>query len=334
MSRSVLSRGFFAAAETVDKRFSWHRLPRPLGVLTLMGLRDQLRAENLYATESRNGGAEPPPWSPRYLTARTLDGTYNDLRSARMGSAGTRFGRNFPPEHTYPEQMPRLLEPNPRTVSRELLTREEFLPASTLNVLAAAWIQFEVHDWVFHGVPGADDPWQVQCSDDDEWPEKPMLIRRTCPDPSPDANGGPATWVNTETHWWDGSQIYGGSEEEAARLRAGELGRLRMDERGLVPRELDELLDYAGVPGTMWVGLSVLHSLFMREHNAICDRLRAEHPQWDDEQLFQTAARRNPHGRLTTPQDVGRAIVVLSHPDTYWITGNVIGVDGGEDIVG
>ena len=29
-----------------------------------------------------------------------------------------------------------------------------------------------------------------------------------------------------------------------------------------------------------------------------------------------------------------RAIVVLSHPDTYWITGNVIGVDGGEDIVG
>jgi hypothetical protein len=25
---------------------------------------------------------------------------------------------------------------------------------------------------------------------------------------------------------------------------------------------------------------------------------------------------------------------VLSHPDTYWITGNVIGVDGGEEIVG
>jgi NAD(P)-dependent dehydrogenase (short-subunit alcohol dehydrogenase family) len=46
------------------------------------------------------------------------------------------------------------------------------------------------------------------------------------------------------------------------------------------------------------------------------------------------AHRRNPSGRLTTPEDVARAIVVLSHPDTYWITGNVIGVDGGEDIVG
>jgi len=45
------------------------------------------------------------------------------------------------------------------------------------------------------------------------------------------------------------------------------------------------------------------------------------------------ARRRNPSGRLTTPEDVARAIVVLSHPDTAWITGNVIGVDGGEDVV-
>jgi len=46
------------------------------------------------------------------------------------------------------------------------------------------------------------------------------------------------------------------------------------------------------------------------------------------------AAERNPHRRLTTVEDVAKAIVVLSHPDTYWITGNVIGVDGGEEIVG
>ncbi len=46
------------------------------------------------------------------------------------------------------------------------------------------------------------------------------------------------------------------------------------------------------------------------------------------------AAARNPSGRLTTTEDVARALVVLAHPDTYWITGNVIGVDGGEDITG
>jgi len=50
--------------------------------------------------------------------------------------------------------------------------------------------------------------------------------------------------------------------------------------------------------------------------------------------IIAEARRRNPSGRMTTTEDVARAIVVLAHPDTYWITGNVIGVDGGEDIVG
>ena len=52
------------------------------------------------------------------------------------------------------------------------------------------------------------------------------------------------------------------------------------------------------------------------------------------EVLVDQARHRNPSGRLTTPDDVARALVVLAHPDTAWITGNVIGVDGGEDIVG
>jgi NAD(P)-dependent dehydrogenase (short-subunit alcohol dehydrogenase family) len=51
-------------------------------------------------------------------------------------------------------------------------------------------------------------------------------------------------------------------------------------------------------------------------------------------ELVAQAMRRNPAGRLTAPEDVARAIVSLSHPDTYWVTGNVIGVDGGEDVVG
>ncbi len=52
-----------------------------------------------------------------------------------------------------------------------------------------------------------------------------------------------------------------------------------------------------------------------------------------NEVLIEGARRKNPHHRLTTPQDVAAAVGVLSRPETYWITGNVIGVDGGEDIV-
>ena len=48
------------------------------------------------------------------------------------------------------------------------------------------------------------------------------------------------------------------------------------------------------------------------------------------ETLIQYALARNPHHRLTTPDDVARAIALLSHEDSYWITGNTIRVDGGE----
>ena len=52
------------------------------------------------------------------------------------------------------------------------------------------------------------------------------------------------------------------------------------------------------------------------------------------EKLLATAMSRNPQGRLTTSEDIGRAIRVLSMPETAWMTGNTIRVDGGEGIVG
>ena len=52
----------------------------------------------------------------------------------------------------------------------------------------------------------------------------------------------------------------------------------------------------AGVDG-WWVGLELLHTLFMREHNAVCDTLHAAYPSWSDDQLFdeRTAGHRRAH---------------------------------------
>ncbi len=52
------------------------------------------------------------------------------------------------------------------------------------------------------------------------------------------------------------------------------------------------------------------------------------------DRLFEEAKRRNPHRRLTTPEDVAQAVVALSTPGADWITGNVINVDGGEEVSG
>jgi len=51
-------------------------------------------------------------------------------------------------------------------------------------------------------------------------------------------------------------------------------------------------------------------------------------PGW--RQLVEAAQTRNPMGRLTRPEDVAEALTVLATPQTRWMTGNIIGVDGGE----
>ena len=121
-----LKRGLIELAHRVDRRVGWHRLPVPLALPVLAAMRERLRERNLYDTgqptdlpvPATNGDGER-----RYLTSRTVDGTFTDLDDPLMGSAGTRFGRNFPLEHTFPEQEPRLSTPNPRTVSLDLMTR-------------------------------------------------------------------------------------------------------------------------------------------------------------------------------------------------------------------
>lgn len=50
------------------------------------------------------------------------------------------------------------------------------------------------------------------------------------------------------------------------------------------------------------------------------------------ESMIGDAKKRNPHGRLTRPEDIAEAIALFSRPESSWMTGNVLGVDGGEFI--
>jgi NAD(P)-dependent dehydrogenase (short-subunit alcohol dehydrogenase family) len=51
------------------------------------------------------------------------------------------------------------------------------------------------------------------------------------------------------------------------------------------------------------------------------------------QKMLESTKLKNPRGRLTTPEDIAHAIVLLCTEKADWISGNVIGVDGGEDIV-
>lgn len=270
----------------------WYRLPTFLALGVLSHFRRRMRGANLHDTSRIESPGFPrlgPP-DARPRNARTADGSYNDLQMPGMGAAGARFGRNVPLHEAVPESGPALLTPSPRKVSVELLTRDRFKPATSLNLLAAAWIQFQLHDWISHGHNERDNPIEVPLEPGDSWPERPMRIRRTRRDrtrPAVPAHPTP-TFENTETHWWDGSQVYGSNAETVQRVRAGHDGKLAMGPDRLLPLDANGT-EITGVTGNWWIGLGLMHTLFALEHNAICDRLRKSHPGWSDDELFDRA---------------------------------------------
>ena len=108
-----------------------------------------------------------------------MDGSYNDLAVPSAGMAGSRFGRNVPLVAAGRPAPAEVVEPSPREVSRQLMTRNELIPATSVNALVAPWLQWMIRDWFSHGKSPTEDPWRVELADDDPWPERPMLIMRT-----------------------------------------------------------------------------------------------------------------------------------------------------------
>jgi hypothetical protein len=284
MPDNPISKVTSAAFERINRSKDWWELPIPAALLNLSAFRDELREFNLYDTEVPENGGTTTGEPPKY---RTYDGAQTDPENPNMGKTGMRFGRNVPIEVTYPREQA-MLDPSPREVSRALLNRDSFKPATSLNLLAACWLQFQNHDWFSHGDNSETEFLEVPLPEGDDWSENPMRVRRTNPDSTNAGGELPPTYINKVTPWWDGSQLYGSTEEQNRPLRTGEDGKMIVED-GRLPEEPDAGLhgvDQTGFNDNYWVGLSLMHTLFVKEHNAICDMLKQHNPAWDDEKLF------------------------------------------------
>ncbi|MGE0451617.1 MAG: peroxidase family protein [Vicinamibacterales bacterium] len=271
-------------------RRPWYELPRLLAMPRLIQIRNELRQKNLIDTEEPPLQREevPPHPDPARRQERQVDGTYNDLTYPSMGACGRRFGRNVPLDHTFPDTA-NLFVPSPRIVSRELMTRREFQPASFVNLLAAAWIQFMVHDWFVHKQSSLADGYEIPLAPGDDWPHGPMRVSRTVPEPAPPGSTRPPAYANPNSHWWDASQVYGSTPEISRQLRTGEGGQLKIEPTRLLPVDPQTGLHFSGFTDNWWIGLAMLHILFTLEHNHIAALLAAEHRDWDDQQLYAKA---------------------------------------------
>jgi hypothetical protein len=289
-----------------SKWTSWYGHEQLRATIMLAFRRHRLNRQQIFAAYDKSdgtgffkSGGAMPAW---VRVARTADGSWNDLAEPMAGAAATRFGFNTDPTKTPAETGARLLTPNPRTVSRVLLTRKDgFKPVPFLNLTAASWIQFMNHDWVSYGEAANAEPYRIPLAEDDParrtLHQTHMLVRPTQEDPTRKAEllrqhvGSQIapTHINEVTSWWDGSQIYGSDAATVEALRSHERGKLKLDPKtGNLP-VLADGVEHTGFRRNWWLGLSMLHVLFVKEHNAICDMLAVRYPQLSDQRLFDIA---------------------------------------------
>ncbi len=97
------------------------------------------------------------------------------------------------------------------------------------------------------------------------------------------------TFATDDSHWWDGSQIYGSKEPYVSAVRTGVDGKLRIDPDGLLPagargqrRPVRRARQLLGRPGR---APHAVHAGAQRDLR----RLKAEYPAWTDDELFDKA---------------------------------------------
>jgi hypothetical protein len=295
MKLSFSQRLLVGAFKGVNSVIAWHRLPKWGAVVNLLAFRHELRAKNLtdtYPSAEHQGDQKTCPFhDTKFFAIRNSDGKFNDIQQPLMGCTGMRMDRNVPREFTAAPSPEDLMTPNPRLISEKLMQRKEFKPATIVNLLAAAWIQFMVHDWFGHY--DSEEQIEVPLMPDDTWSEDKMKVHRTLADtPLSEIDRKFPAYRNKNTHWWDGSQIYGSTEAQTTLLREKAVnGKLFLEDGSsdhFLPRD-SRGIPVTGFSDNWWTGLELLHTLFVLEHNAICEDLVQHFPDWTSDQIFDTA---------------------------------------------
>jgi alpha-dioxygenase len=184
----------FLFIHAFDKRNLWHKMPVPIGLLYLNTRRTLLEKYDLLAVGSSHGAL----FDPKEFLYRTGDGKYNDPHNAEAGSQYTFFGRNMKPV----DQVDELMRPDPFVVATKLLARREYKDTGKqFNILAAAWIQFMVHDWMDH----MEDTKQIEITAPkevaNECPLKSFKFLATKELPT-NSDGIKTGYYNGRTAWW------------------------------------------------------------------------------------------------------------------------------------
>ena len=252
---------------------------------------------------------------------RTIDGSGNNLKDPKMNQAGVQLIRipSANPDFANPDYGDGISSfagqnrPNPREISNIVnahplpgsnLVNEQGLipnPDSATNFVWL-WGQFMDHDITFSEdraepanikIPRGDDIFDPQRTGMAE-----MFFNRAIHDPATDTS--PRQQLNKITGWIDASIVYGSNPERADALRTNdESGKLKTSPGNFLP--YNEL----GLPNFRFrgpdfflagderanenIGLTSLHTLFVREHNRLAEAIKVNDSSLSGEEIYQMA---------------------------------------------
>jgi hypothetical protein len=253
---------------------------------------------------------------------RTYDGIGNNLQYPEWGAAHSNVrwfvSNGYADGMSMPAGQDR---PNPRVISNALFAQEGKIN-SALALSDYVWVfgQFIDHD-VTLVENLVTEPLMIPVPADDALMDPfgtgqvmiPMF--RNVFDPATGTSPeNPRTHINAISSFIDGSAVYGSDTYRANWLRSFQEGKLKVSEGNLMPfntvtGEFNDPIDPSApfmaddvqpgrkqfVAGDIRANENVLliafHTIFVREHNRICDELLSRNPALSDEAVYQHARR-------------------------------------------
>ncbi len=258
-----------------------------------------------------NSNPIPPKANSKF---RTIDGTFNNISSSskiEFGASEVKLAREIPAE--YSDKLNGLAgenRPSARFVSNELCDEPvTIFNDRNLSSFVYVWGQFLDHDITLNPTASVE-------SIPIKLPLNETLFTLDIPFMRSEVFAGtgvnsPREQINLVTAWIDASNVYGSDDQRAKWLRTGKDGKMKMSAGNLLPYntldgEYNSLIDstapsmandknktvktfVAGdVRAAEHPALTSIHTLFVREHNRICNRLKSGGIR-NDEELYQLA---------------------------------------------
>jgi len=254
---------------------------------------------------------------------RTITGVNNNLNKPDWGAVGAalnhEIGTAFADGISAPAGTGRR---NPREISNIVFAQDENIPDNLgLSDYNFCWGQFIDHDIALtrdHPSERLD----IEVPTYDAWFDPQgtgnviIPMRRSAYMPGTGTHSAnPRRFPNHVTAYIDASMVYGSDEERMRWLRSFEDGKLKVSEGNLLPYNTYDgehssavdpyapEMDHPITPpdGRWFVAgdsranenplLLSMHTLWVREHNRLCDEIKASHPLWVDDQIYHKARR-------------------------------------------